>query len=80
MWQGKAFERTFLLEAQFIYLQAPLHSLLCTISPYLPCFQAFSLVTMERAFFLFWEVGGAVGVATANSSGLTLLWEESRFF
>lgn len=73
MWQGKDSKRTFLLQAQFIYLHPPPHSLLCSFSPSLPRFQALSLVTMERVFF---RGGGCRG----NSSSLTLLWEESRFF
>lgn len=69
MWQGKDSKRTFLLQAQFIYLH-PLpspHSLPCTISPSLPRFQAFSLVTMERVFFFRVGRRGVAGAILAAS-------------
>lgn len=73
MWRGKDSKRTFLLQAQFIYLHPPPHSLRRTISPSLPRSRAFSLVTVGS---------GGLGRrgCCGDSSSLTLLWEESRFF
>lgn len=76
MWQGKDSKRTFLLQAHFIYLHPPPHSRRCTFSPSLPRFQAFLFGDHGEGFFF----SEGRECCRGNSSRLTLLWEESRFF
>ena len=79
-------EPFFSRRSSFTYIPLPILS----IAQFLPLCLAFklsrfSLVTMKRVFFYgvcvcMWEGGRGGGCCCGDSSGLSLLWEESRFF